>query len=68
MATAAEAHLLCDVANDHEASVAALLGVEQQLPSTIQADGVSQGDNPQSADPLELSCWFGSFVPPCAER
>ena len=40
MAAAAEAHRLHDLAYAIEALVLALLGVDQQLPHPIQADGV----------------------------
>ena len=39
MAAAAEAHRLHDLAHAIEALVLALLGVDQQLPHPIQADG-----------------------------
>ena len=39
MAAAAEAHRLHDLAYAIEALVLALLGVDQQLPHPIQADG-----------------------------
>ena len=40
MAAAAEAHRLNDLTHAIEALVLALLGVDQQLPHPIQADGV----------------------------
>ena len=40
MAAAAEAHRLHDLAYAIEALVLSLLGVDQQLPHPIQADGV----------------------------
>ena len=42
VAAAAEPHLLHNLAHTHEALVVALLGVEQQLPHPIQADGALQ--------------------------
>ena len=39
MAAAAESHLLQNVANSSDALVVALLGVDQQLPNPIQAEG-----------------------------
>ena len=42
MASAAESHLLQNVANPSEALVVALLGVDQQLPNPIQAEGALQ--------------------------
>ena len=42
MAAAAEAHRLHDLAYAIEALVLALLGVDQQLPNPIQAEGALQ--------------------------
>ena len=42
MAAAAEAHLLQNVAHARESLVVALFGVEQQLASSVQANGALQ--------------------------
>ena len=55
MAAAAESHLLQNVANPSEALVVALLGVDQQLPNPIQAEGALQFER------CALEVFFGSL-------
>ena len=59
MAAAAEAHRLDDFAHAIEALLLALLGVEQQLPHSIQADGALQFER------CALEMLFGSFEQGC---
>ena len=55
MAAAAESHLLQNVANSSDALVLALLGVDQQLPNPIQAEGALQFER------CALDVFFGSL-------
>ena len=55
MASAAESHLLQNLANATEALVVALLGVDQQLPNPIQAEGALQFER------CALEVFFGSW-------
>ena len=60
MAAAAEAHRLHDLADAIEALVLALLGVDQQLPHPIQADGALQFEW------CALEVFFGSLEQRCS--
>ena len=60
MAAAAEAHRLQDFAHAIEALLLALLGVDQQLPHPIQADGVLQFER------CALEVFFGSLEQRCS--
>ena len=59
VAPTAEAHLFHNLAHAREALVVALLGVEQQLPHSIQADGALQFER------CALEVLFGSFEQGC---
>ena len=60
MAAAAEAHRFHDLAHAIEALVLALLGVDQQLPHPIQADGALQFEW------CALEVFFGSLEQRCS--
>ena len=60
MAAAAEAHRLHDLAHAFEALVLLLLGVYQQLPHPIQADGALQFEW------CALEVFFGSLEQRCS--
>ena len=60
MAAAAEAHRLNDLAYAIEALVLALLGVDQQLPHPIQADGTLKCER------CALEVFFGSLEQRCS--
>jgi len=68
MAAAAESHLLQNVANSSDALVVALLGVDQQLPNPIQAEGSLEqrcsGLKNLAADLLNLQWCFGVLGAP----
>ena len=55
VAAAAEAHVLHDLTDASEALIVALLGVEQQLPHPIQADGALKFER------CALEVFFGPF-------
>ena len=59
VAPTAEAHLFHNLAHAREALVVALLGVEQQLPHSIQADGALQFER------CALKVFFGSLEQRC---
>ena len=60
MAAAAEAHRLHDLAYAIEALVVAPLGVDQQLPNPIQAEGALQCER------CALEVFFGSLEQRCS--